>query len=659
MNNKLVIIDQNGLERELILNNESIRYQKNNARIGDIGALSNDITKTIKVPKTPQNIKNMGFLGLNNNIVNTDLKGILFDNGAPTFRDCIIHNIQNSIDNYEIVLKQGNANFLSLVDGLSLQDLDFSELLEPYTAQKISDLISEDAGFLYPIIDTGNFKNHDAYYLTNELFPALYYSTIFDKISSLTGWTFEGNVFEHDLFVNRMIMCINYFANDTIRTRCNLQANRAAARVFDGTLPTPEIEGVLDFNGTVITDYYDLLVYGDFGDPTTYFSTAYRVPSNGTYTLNCSLEFLITTPTSGTTIKGYVYDEIFDTTTEIDGFETTLFTGTGSTRNFTETFVELEKGQYVFLKVNGEVGSVTTISNYTFKVYDASFENTTVGLEFPISENLPDIKISNFLKDFVAGFNLIVSADPENKILTFNKFNELSENIEKGNILTLEADLLKERNLINIQNNYEYSGLGKVNEYNFLYDKKENYNENKFNDSFDLTGQNYSAKTVIYKSLFAGSETSQFRQGETLRMKYFKREEKEVDDVVKYFVVRDSDITPRIIYLQKSTPANALKISDTGSVLISITENAPLAKFNSFLDGSTMITNFFSTFEASLDNPSTPSLKMNIGFSEFFNEFNRVRPLFFEGAYYFIVGIDNFQVKKKQGEFKLIEIQQA
>lgn len=644
MINKLIIT--NGLTGEqgtLTLSNEPIKYNKNVCVIGDISALSSDITQTMIVPKTPDNIKTLGFLGLNNDIIGKQLTGVLIDNGLPTFRDAIVHNIQNKIDSYSIVLKQGNTNFIEQIEGLTLQDLDFSDLLELWNISNILSFRTNTEGIIYPIIQSGNYSGHIGYYVAEELFPAVYFKTIFEKIVDKTGWQIISDIFQTESFLKRVLFVSDWAANDLIRDRC--KARGRSTTILN--LVDVDVR-VLSYQ-TIDYDYYNAIEAGTY---VSQAGDAYICKSAGLIDIYAYVE----------------YQKGGERTADIELMKNQTViasknileaeTGTGSfTANLTS--FEVSKGDFIYIKIRNAALSTLTVNTdpAILQITNVQFQKTGVDLEFPISENMPAIKLTDFIKDFIGSFNIIPVADIENKIVTFHSFDEISENINKGDILELQANLIAERSNINIQNEYKIDGYGKVNYFNYTLDKLDGLPENYARGEFSLIGQNYFGQFDIYKSIFAASKATDIIYP-YLIIPFLKRESEGTGADVKYNVSQNDKIEPRIAYMTLQDWLVILT-DDGGQTFTTLTTDIPIAKFDGFLDGNTIIANFFSTFIASLKNPSTPTLRMFIPYDKFFNSFDPLKPLFFNGQYYLITNIEGYEVKKGEGTFKLIQINQA
>lgn len=130
--------------------------------------------------------------------INTITKCTIFQNEIPIVEDALLQlvNVKKSqltdsyeqVVEYEVLVKDSQAEFYTAITNKELTDLDFSDMNHDFYGSIIYDTfnntIADGYKYLLP------YKN-SLQYSVNELKPAIYAKTYFDRIFSNAGFTYE------------------------------------------------------------------------------------------------------------------------------------------------------------------------------------------------------------------------------------------------------------------------------------------------------------------------------------------------------------------------------------------------------------------------------------------------------------------------------------
>ena len=187
------------------------------AEIQDITKRNSSYSKTIVLPETPNNrevFNNISDLSFNSQF-NPNKKSrcrILLDtlqifDGFLQLKNITIDTVNGN--KFNVVIFAENDNFFTEIGDSFLTDLDFSDYNHVYGTTSIIDSWNDnyESGFYYPLIDYGYNWIYDDISGTgatantvniNEMFPATYVRTIWDKIFSNSGYTYQSSFINDD-----------------------------------------------------------------------------------------------------------------------------------------------------------------------------------------------------------------------------------------------------------------------------------------------------------------------------------------------------------------------------------------------------------------------------------------------------------------------------
>lgn len=371
----------------------------------------------ISIPKTARNLK-----AIENNHV------ILNDSNLPynfipaqvsiggidmKIEQAILIDVTETIN---LRLYGGNITLFSDVKDKSIQDLDLSEYDHTRNWAYISAHRNETEGIIYPLIDYGFLSNLSDDVEIANLYPAMFVSTIVDKIMSESGYTLAGDLHTDADYLKMMIP----YCNKTSFVNPDL----IASYLFEATLSDNIASNVFGAISLITLKYLN-----EVSDPANRFDGIYYYPAvTGSYTFH--LVHRVQVPTTPTQV-GLAIHRIragVDTVLQVFSFAdyTNLFTTTWELSEDTNAF-NLKNGDkiYVDLAVDEDV-----ISNVETSIELISIENTSVGYNefWEVAPNLPKIKQGELLKYLFTCFGCIVQCDDSTKTITATKLSTVINN---------------------------------------------------------------------------------------------------------------------------------------------------------------------------------------------------------------------------------------
>jgi hypothetical protein len=213
-----ILIELNGVRHQLDTDGiEPISLTYNVADVADISKRDSSFSKTIKIPETKKNriiFGDISDLGVDSSFnPNKKTKAfILVDTivifeGYLQLRRVFVDKDENKTY-YEVVIYADNDTFFSNLGEKYLTDMDFSELNHIWSENNIlkSWTASNTNGWYYPLIDYGKDWSIGSIGANSnglgigDLLPATNIKYIWDKIFNDSGWTYESDFINSEIF---------------------------------------------------------------------------------------------------------------------------------------------------------------------------------------------------------------------------------------------------------------------------------------------------------------------------------------------------------------------------------------------------------------------------------------------------------------------------
>lgn len=287
-----IIVEVNGEIRYLdTYKYEPISLTFNVADIQDISKRNSSFSRTITLPETDNNrdvFNNISDLA-SDSTFNPNLKSkayILVDTisifeGYIQLKNIILSDtLENKL---EAVIFADNDTFFTRIGDNYIEDLDYSDLNHIYSTQSVIDswTSGQELGYFYPLIDygqgwtidmingiSGSFSSAtNSYVNLNEIFPATYVKTIWDKIFNENEYFYQSNFLNSQKFKDLLIPFNGFEFN-------NGPTFPDDKRGYLGISPTFSVSNAIQekLNFIVDSGYSDIYPLQLFGNPNNYWT---------------------------------------------------------------------------------------------------------------------------------------------------------------------------------------------------------------------------------------------------------------------------------------------------------------------------------------------------------------------------------------------------
>ena len=608
---------------------EGIKYPFNYA-IGDVRDITKrniDFSKTIKLPATKNNNKFFEFyfsVNIQSGSFNINEREFITveQDGNVVFKgflQLLSINVSEEGSYYEAVVFSSFRNILDIVEGLDLNDLDFSEYNHIFNAttfgysnfapRKNYKYVSEGGGlvnvndgygYVYPYISyNGNLEFIDP---TTTSFPnmkpSFFVREYIDKIFLLVGFKIESKFFDTNYFKSLILPFTNGMLSYT-----NEEAEKY---IVNYSKSSQEYE--FDFSGFGFQQYntFNLSFNNEIKDDELQYDTLNNVLTStkkGKYNIvfdseiNIYFEGIDAKKTSLVDyqkieiilefINSSQEDVILDTLLNTSDLPIRLkdippsqdfFSYTYSTGNMLFEDISLEVGDEIRLKIRGGAGfyqEITTplepIVDYELTLNDASFkyeltEDSVIELDdfLNVEKALPKFKITDFLKSIITMFNLyIYPKDGYDNTLIIETRDEFY-NGNRTHFFDSKLDISK---------GYKISTLSEESAKTYLYKYKDGkdyitkeYKANNDGKTYAqkevITNNQFLTKTQSYTTSFAatGNAIVEFSNiaGRQSAPVIFDRElDEETISIKDDYKYKEITSEPRILFYEKGGYASA------------------------------------------------------------------------------------------------------
>ena len=458
-------------------------------RLTDIESRQGFYSNTFKLPLTANNL---GIFGIPTELNSSDttrwerLECSIESDGIIQIGFAQLQSVQDTLS---VVIKAGNSGFIDDLKGLSLSDINITDLdhvrdLATVNANRLNDYTD---GFVYPDVDYSLLLN-----ITNPipfwfLFPAVFIDPILRAIVEDRGYTIAGDILTNDTYRKMLIpFCRPYLrVDDAFITENQFRSKmKGGANLFVSTF-TDVGNFAAGFDNDSTDGYFDnsnAFTLGNWGGGISGTANAYYIPSIAvTQTINFTTTFTITdwnTSRSNFQIR-------------IDGLTTDI--GLAQESNQPSAIYKHQdeadsNGTFTIELSATEIGIPTDNIHIKFELLDSTsgFGSFNVAVasgvmfnelsdrydglgELDVAANLPDMKQTDFVKYLVNAFSLLIITDTFTNTVSFEFFDDLQTNTaedwsnkvdqtEIGEIKYNEAGYLK-NNIFKYKNNISDEAL--------------------------------------------------------------------------------------------------------------------------------------------------------------------------------------------------------
>lgn len=614
---------------------QNLKLYKKASEVGNPKSVKTPATRTIKIPKTSHNrrtYQHLGIVGGENTFAYEQVDAKIISEGVSIFWKAK-QLVKDSTFFYSAIFKEGVGNFFDEIEGKSIRDIDFSDLVETWNITNIIAANTNTEGVIYPVIDFGLGLNHPDYVAAQELLPAVFFHTILERIFDQTynaslskDYKLQAEVLTNTDYLSMLVPLVEQ--NITQVVLDNMEA------YGEDTSDITSFPDIISFDKTGSFDPIPVIKTTDLQivqSGATVTRDVYNVLSDGIYSFTADVR---TNMTSGTMTA-----ILFQNTTQLDSASITL----SGVTTLTSTDINCSDGDFIFVEVRQSVGVGEVKTPCTFECTSADVETIGYDLTYPVATNLPDISQVDFIKEWMSFFALLPDYDIKTNTCIFRQFSEITDKVGTSDVNDLSEKIVKD----SVTNDYNFKSLGVVNNFKWSNDSKDSISSGTGESSFTLVGQNYTGEKDFVKSLFSNSKTRFVFSQLTTSVPSINVFSLDEDDAR----IRTEDFAQRIFLLDRT--AITLDYSDDdGSTTTQETTDIPLVNI---LGWSDFQTNHYTEYIAALNSPDTPNISLTLSIRDFLN-IDIYRPFYINELKGYYFGYDLEFLPNNISKLKLLKL---
>jgi hypothetical protein len=454
-----LIVNNNELE----IPQESIKYTMQVNDIGDLSTRQCNYTDGFSVPKSRNNTQFFNQLGLVGDVsqfpyqkVNVDL----LDNGIHLIRNGWL-DIQETANEYKLNIRDGSIDLFKAIENKTFgDDVDLSEINHDKTLATIVGSFTNE-NYRYIINDYGGLTHLDngAKINADYLIPSVRLKYLWDKIFTTFGFEYVGEIFGHIDFHGLWL-----------------------------TYP----KGINQEDASNVTEYAD---YADWNQQLNQYDTrtittgsgtltSYTIPVNGSYKIDFSgTEVVTIVDWAGSN----AYQGTFDMKLNVNGQEINAIGSISLTLQIGDVITVERPLNYNLPNGDSFASDSTETKAFTVSKYNS---------EISFSDELKNLKITEFLKEVLIFFGLTIFIDENGKYI----FKTFDERLTAG--VVDWSNKYKDRT----SETYTPKSYAQRNYFRHEYnDKSSGFN----NGYFDISNKNINESTLINGSFIYSHEKNQ------------------------------------------------------------------------------------------------------------------------------------------------------
>lgn len=528
-----------------LLPGEVVAITKQVDDLGELKDRQSDFTNKIKLPPTANNRKlydHADIIGSQSVKPYRRLTASIIDHGVPTMA-----NGYAILDgDYQATLYAATVDFFARLEGLTLRDLDLSDMDHAWTLAKVTASFAHTytTGYIYPIIDYNGMPNTRDIDV-REILPAVFARTIWDRIHSEAGYTWTGDLLTSGRFLQLILPFIpgpGAHGDNNISPRVNVGVS------LSSPLSISMGASVVVWQNVVSS-----------ATPANYNN------SNGVFTFidKVTVRFDFDISLQNTTGGGIDVIISSSTTGAIEQVTVPASTTLPHTFSWTGTFEEAEA---IHFEIEATNFGVDLLSGSGVEAVFIS--GSPGGIAFGAANNyismagiVPEMKQKDFVKAIWQMFSLVPTPDPVTNNIHYNWRGDLTENIKDARDWSAKIDMKS------VSVEYRHGDYGQI---NWLKYKEDDDDIGELgNGSFTVDDQTLEQERDIIELPFAATRMVTRLAG----------------DLVPYIDAIDAggdfenEVEPRILVLDKQTLiGNGIDYTD-GTTTTNQDTNLPYAYF--------------------------------------------------------------------------------
>ena len=636
MNNTYIIADGKKL-----VPSGPIAITKQINDIADTRGRQTGYTNQFRLPLTQEVLEALGLtntLNSANDAIYKKLDAQLIMDGVPVelWGKLQIKGVSKDV---QAQIRGPEADFFETLESRSLHDLDLSGLDHNWDKSIIATSQSNTAteGWVYPVIDYGSFpfaNRLDA----KLLFPSVYWKYLLDAISLESGYTFEGDIFDDDLYPHVVFPFSegDYKHSERYIEERSFQHFVSQKISIGSTFTT---DATLSKIGTVT---FGNVQFVQVATNTTFQSISVNVNIES---INRNGNGALMTPyiailKNGSTVLAQTQAFVGNNTVSIGS--TALVPGDTLSIGILVTVTSASANPPSIINITIDSGSFFTPEIET----NISYGDDITGESFT-----PDWTQKAFVVAFMNQFGLIPTVDPGKKVVTFTPFEQIRDNKSKAE--DWSGKLVRQNGAKEwyINKTSKVGPYGKSNYLSYKRDKTLGFEE-LGQGEISCNDENLPAFKTLFTLPYAASESFQQLAQPTAVVQI-----KKYEGVWPNYERIDNDgVEQRAIFVHEE--AHVLTIEDDAGT-ISMPANVKIGKF---IDPSTAYSLAFSAYVQAkyftiLAEILTDPQKITALFKLSANDIRNLdlfTPIWVDkfGEYYYINKVSNY----KPGELTTVEL---
>lgn len=418
---KIVELEINGVRLPLGPTTVSVTKQVNN--IGELKDRQATFTNKFIIPNTPKAQKLFNGLGLIGNVSRIPyriLKSKLIYNGVPVLVNGNAYVTGKDSKGFHVAIYDGNIFLFQEIGNKALNELDFSDLNHALNPTTFEASFTNTEGYIYAISNNGQFTPETAPegIQINYQIPSIFVHTIWDKIFNETSFDYSGDIFSNEKFLKLVSTMKRGYNSDLDAISNPVQLHFLGINDSINYLIEEE-----DINGTTLYSWsskWDLNFVDDEG---ILQNGVLSILEDSLYTVDWNLD--VTDIPEGSTVEVIVRkttgggETIFQ---DITINPTGVFNTTESI-----SFQAVAGDHYTFkILISGE-STITNPYNVTSNVSgDWNMVDTfSTVIEINIASFIGDMRITDFLKDIMQHFGLIIQKKQGSNVYEFKQMDDI------------------------------------------------------------------------------------------------------------------------------------------------------------------------------------------------------------------------------------------
>lgn len=430
---------------------EEINIDYTSMKVDDISKRGSVRSYQFKLPKTANNrlvFENPDFITSTSQFRYNRQDARLINNGIDL--GILFMELYSSSDTYNINLYGSTAEIFGKLKDLKLTDLDYYEWNHWYTFYEVNISRFNTEGYIYPIVDYAISSSVITPYTTRVvnprfMLPSMFADTVIEAIGKAIGYTIQNDLLEDDNYTSAPLLIpatgraelglvdMKRRYEITTASTSNVSINNVDFNIIG-------MDSIVEYDGDYFFPFYitDTVVSGlgmlmqDSlrGDVEINFS----ISNGGAFTHTC--EVRIWEAASGLyLILGTVSCPVGISSHTVTG----LFSFDNSGNNTKPQF-SVVMGSDIGLVVQSgatiKISNIELLHEKEIQFIVAQSSPSPPLVRYPdyveMQQYMPDMLVSDFLKDYMNMYNLLPVLNEQSKTLRLRKFDSLEDNISSA-----------------------------------------------------------------------------------------------------------------------------------------------------------------------------------------------------------------------------------